>query len=827
MKKILLLSSLILPLFLADGCKKEKAEVHVQSVSFEPAEIELTEGDTRQLEAVVSPKNADDKTLEWSSSAPRVATVSQEGLVTALTPGETVVKAVAKDGGVSGSCAITVVEKYHPVEAIALDKTTLPLKQGTNFTFTVSFTPENATNRQVGWESADTDIAMVDSKGKVVGVAPGKVKITATSVDNPKATASCEVEVTSDAVAVTGISVAPSGITVEVGKTGQLTSTLEPANATDQKVRWTSSDENIATVGEAGLVTGVSKGTAEITVTSQDGGFQAKSSVTVINNPITALAIDGASEEPITVEYGSSRKVVVLVTPADASNQEMSWESDDYDIMQITDENGPDATLVFNYSKAGAVTLTVTSEETPSVSVSQRYYVKAVPTAISLPSSVVVDIGGTVSPSVAFAPACATETGLTWTSSNTKVATVDSEGKVTGVAQGTATLTAKSTAADGVQASCTITVLGANMVSINGAAAVSYATGALASVLSAAGTVTSLSWESGLIAGDDINAISEHRATIQSLDLSNVAFRTGDAYKNTSVESTIAEDSLPDYFCHNFSSLKTVVMPHVGTIGKSAFYQCRNLTSLTMQSEVKKVLGYAFMYCTALTTLDLSGITEINGSYAFNTSGLSGVLDLSSMESISGDSVFGYSKQITKIVFGRNLRQVSYNMFSTCEALTSIEIPEENPNFSFENGAIISKDRTKLYCTAPAMITGTYTIPSGVKEIWQHAFDGVPATAFVIHEGVEKLSGMYTFGHSSATEFTLPSTIKSLGSYVFGYSNSLKSVTVKAVTPPDCGKNIFTNCGSMNNIYVPAEAVQAYKAANGWSTYSSMIYAIE
>ena len=819
---------MFLPILFADGCKKEKAEVHVKSVAVEPSELELTVGENQPLAAVVSPKDASDGSVVWSSSDSQVAKVDQDGTVTGRMAGTATITATANDGGVEGSCLVTVKEPYRPVVSIALDKETLPLKVGGNFTLTVSANPENASDPSVTWESDDTDVAMVDAKGKVVGVAPGTAKVTATSVDNPQAKAVCEVEVTSDIVSVTSLEIDVLAGTVEVGKTLQVTATVSPANATDQRVRWTSSDEKVAAVGNAGLVTGVAPGTAEITASTQDGGFSRKCVVTVIHNKVTAIEIEKASASTVKIEHGNTVTLKAIITPPDASNKALVWESGDTDIARIqsTDAASLSAVIAFNGSKCGAVTITVYSDETPQTKTSQSYEVWANPAEVSLTSSLVLDIGGTATPTVSFTPSYTTERGLVWTSSNDKVAKVDDKGTVTGVAQGTATITAKSTAVNGLQASCKVTVLGENKVSVNGAAAVTYATGALASVLSAAGTVTSLSWEGGLIAGDDINAISEHRNTIESLDLANVAFKVGDKYKNASQECTIAENALPDYFCYGFSSLKTVVLPHVETIGMSAFYQCRQLSSVTMQGEVKKVMGYAFMYCNSLSSLDLSNITEINGLYAFNTTGLEGVVNLSSLEKISGDSVFGYSKKITKIVFGKNLKSVGFNTFSECTALTSIEIPAENPYLTFQNGAIIDKDGLKLHCSVPALITGTYTVPL-VKIIAQHAFDGVPATAFVIPEGIEILEGRYNFGHIQATEITLPSTVKSVGAYAFGYSDNLKSITVKAVTPPSCGAKIINNCYAMESIFVPAESVDAYKKADGWNVYASMIKAMQ
>ena len=114
---------LALSLVLADGCKKEKAEVHVKSVSVEPSELELTVGENQILTVTVLPKNASDKTVVWSSSDSQVAKVEQDGTVSARMAGAAVIKATSRDGGIVGSCSLTVKEPYRPVVSISLEGT--------------------------------------------------------------------------------------------------------------------------------------------------------------------------------------------------------------------------------------------------------------------------------------------------------------------------------------------------------------------------------------------------------------------------------------------------------------------------------------------------------------------------------------------------------------------------------------------------------------------------------------------------------------------------------------------------------------------------------
>ena len=188
-KSILLLA--IAALFCACG-PKEPPIVAVQAVSLSPSTLTLTEGDTQMLTATVSPSDATDASVNWTTSNAAVATVNA-GTVTAVAPGSATI--TAKAGDKQASCAVTVVAKVYPVESVSLDITEKTLLEKETFTLTPTVLPENATNKSVSWSTSAAAIATVDG-GKVTAVAEGTATITVTTSDGGK-TATCAVTVLS------------------------------------------------------------------------------------------------------------------------------------------------------------------------------------------------------------------------------------------------------------------------------------------------------------------------------------------------------------------------------------------------------------------------------------------------------------------------------------------------------------------------------------------------------------------------------------------------------------------------------------------------------
>lgn len=173
---------LLLAAFAALSCRTgSNPDIPVTGIVISPESIELEVGQSSSLQAVISPDNASDKTIQWKSSNESVATVN-DGVVTAVEQGSSTVTATSRKSGVSASCSVQVRKRTVPVRGISLDRTSLSLLSGEQATLVVSFTPADATNRNIIWSVSDNSVAQVAS-GKVSAVAKGTCKVKATSED--------------------------------------------------------------------------------------------------------------------------------------------------------------------------------------------------------------------------------------------------------------------------------------------------------------------------------------------------------------------------------------------------------------------------------------------------------------------------------------------------------------------------------------------------------------------------------------------------------------------------------------------------------------------
>ena len=174
MKRILALLSLGLLIL---SCGPVEKEVAVSSVSLNRSSAELTVGETLRLSATVSPADATDRTVTWSSSNSSVATVSPSGEVTAAAVGSANITASA--GGKSASCAVTVIKPTVSVTSVTLDKERLDLTVGGTAKLTATVSPADATDKTVTWESSDATVATVDNDGNVKALKGGTSTVTA------------------------------------------------------------------------------------------------------------------------------------------------------------------------------------------------------------------------------------------------------------------------------------------------------------------------------------------------------------------------------------------------------------------------------------------------------------------------------------------------------------------------------------------------------------------------------------------------------------------------------------------------------------------------
>ncbi len=327
--------------------------VAVTGISLDKTELTLKSGEKATLTATVTPANATDKSVTWTSSDPPVVAVDN-GEILAGKPGTATITVKTKDGGKTATCKVTVESGDVAVTGVSLDKTELTLKSGEKATLTATVTPEDATDKTVTWTTSDAAVVAVD-KGEVLAGKPGKATITVKTNDGGK-TATCSITVEAATVAVTGVSLDKTELSLTEGGSATLKATVTPEDATDKTVSWKSSDSAVATVDESGKVTAVKAGSATITVTTKDGSKTATCKVTVVAGTVavTGVSLDKTSLDLYPGEYAILN---ATVTPEDATDKTVSWKSSDSAVATV-DENGK-VTAV----KAGSATITVTTTD--------------------------------------------------------------------------------------------------------------------------------------------------------------------------------------------------------------------------------------------------------------------------------------------------------------------------------------------------------------------------------------------------------------------------------------------------------------------------------
>jgi uncharacterized protein YjdB/subtilisin family serine protease len=318
---------------------------YVEGITITPSSLALTTGTTGQLSSQVTPSDATNKTVAWSSDKLSVATVDPSGLVTAVAAGTAKITAEAVDGSnVSKDAVVTVTNPIIPVTGISLSKYTLALETGTSEQLIATISPPNATNQGVLWSTADASVSTVD-QGLVSAHGDGTTTITATAAGNPAKTASAAVTVTGSFIPVTALRFEPDTLSLSVPNSSQLAPIITPDNATDKTVSWQSSQPSVATVTQTGYVTAVSGGTTVITATAQGAavGNEVKDTVTVtVTSAAPIIPVTDLSVAPLSLDMvvGEKKALNATVVPEEASNKEIHWISTATDVATLDDEGG-------------------------------------------------------------------------------------------------------------------------------------------------------------------------------------------------------------------------------------------------------------------------------------------------------------------------------------------------------------------------------------------------------------------------------------------------------------------------------------------------------
>ena len=256
------------------------------TIKFLQESYTMTEGECVDIEYSVAPYNAAmsvaDLDLRWYSSDENIVAINRSAYspekfllpIKAMTAGAVTLLANSSFG-VLVRCEVTVNPKIIKAQEVSLNFSELSLKVGENITLSATVLPENATDKTVTWSSSDETVAAVDEGGNITAISLGNAVITATSGN---VSASCIVEVVP--IPVESVTFDYENVELRVGESIALTATVMPENATDKSLTWSSSDENIAQVDNAGNVTMLKNGICIITAKANDAsGIEAQCTV--------------------------------------------------------------------------------------------------------------------------------------------------------------------------------------------------------------------------------------------------------------------------------------------------------------------------------------------------------------------------------------------------------------------------------------------------------------------------------------------------------------------------------------------------------------------
>ena len=398
-----------------------------EDINFNTSEINLKVGSTKKLEYKITPDATTDKTVSFNYDKNYIE-LDKNGLIKALKAGTTYITATTKNNH-STTLKINITNPNADISSIKINEGNISLTQGVTKNLTTTILPDKG-NNTVKWTSSNSNVVSVSSTGQIKSIAVGEATITA-SISN--VSNSITVKVVSSTVKLTNIAINKKTISLKSGKTEQLSVKYTPDSATNKSITWTSSNNKVATVDSNGKVTAISKGTATITAKANDGSNASDTSTVTVSYSVSMKLNDTSK----IINVGDTFNLKASISPAGAS-QNVTWSSDKTNIATV-DKDGKVKGV-----KEGTAYITATSVEDKTISIKCKVEVKkkAVTEIKSKDSEKTLKYKGTYQISITVNPSNANNKEVTYKSSNTDIATVDSKGKVTAKSKtGTSTIT--------------------------------------------------------------------------------------------------------------------------------------------------------------------------------------------------------------------------------------------------------------------------------------------------------------------------------------------------------------------------------------------------
>ena len=437
----------------------DQTNVPVESINLnytsKKLNLDKEEDNKVELEYNLSPSNTSQTDIVWSSSNEAVAEV-KNGVVTGKSVGTAIITIASKDNpNVKKTCVVYVSKELDKSKITAVRNDKNINVNWTKVAHASSYVLSRY-NKSTGivndiYEGTDTAFEDKDlTSGKYVYTVKAIVDENDADTNLYSNSVSEESEAVIIPEPVTGIEVANDyqHMGLFVGGSGKIRYSVLPSNATNTNVTFKSLNEKVATVDANGVVTGVSEGNADIVITTEEGGFEAKCTVRV--DGIDARGIERVGDKTVTMGLNQTRQLQVKITPSDTTNKNVQWTSSNNSVATVDSNGGVTS------KNSGSTIITVTTHN--GLKTEFFIEVETPVTNITLNSNEInLNPGGTFKLDATVNPSNASNKNIKWISANESIATVDQSGNVTADVAGTTYISAVS--ADGkVVATCTVNV---------------------------------------------------------------------------------------------------------------------------------------------------------------------------------------------------------------------------------------------------------------------------------------------------------------------------------------------------------------------------------
>ncbi len=393
-----------------------------------------------QLYATTVPELPINEKITWTSSNSKIATVDQNGKVTLVKPGTVVITATTANG-LLANCTFNISQA---ITAISLDIKNKDMYVGETYRITYSVKPATATDISLRWTTSNPSAAVVDSNGLVTAKGVGQTVITAITNDGSAIFTTCTINVKRTAKS---LKLDVSSLTLNVGDFYNLDVTLNPVDSTDS-ITFETSNPKVVTVSKRGRVTGKAAGTA-IIIAKTDTGMSTFCSV-IVNQAVEGVNIN---EDNITIDVDDEFELTYTITPKGVTDDEVVWESSDTSVAkvnkrgEVTGIAGGMAIITCTTVDGGYVDFCVVMVEelVTDIKLNETNYKLGVDRSFQL----IATISGER----------ATNKKVKWKSSRKSVVTVNANGRITGIKEGYATITATARDGSGAEATCEVRVV--------------------------------------------------------------------------------------------------------------------------------------------------------------------------------------------------------------------------------------------------------------------------------------------------------------------------------------------------------------------------------